>query len=330
MESVTVAKHNRFACSILALSSVAALLSLSACDNSAAAQNKKSLPASGQDASPTIQLRDGIKAKPDQAKQAPAATKQAAGHATGHPPVKVSNDGRSFVGTLAPSATVKVPAKQTGTLSELRSKAGDYVKQGAVLFRQDSTMSKLQLDQGRKALEVAMIQSRAAARELKRAQTLASGGAAAQVRLDAARTQAELATAGVAQAQAAIALAQQQVNEATMRAPRSGIITRKLMEKGELATLMPPSVVYVLETHDPIEVQVSVPIPSLKHIKPGQAATLIIKDLGVSKKGQVTRISDHVDPRTRSAQIILQAENADRQLKPGMYVDVRLEDTKSI
>lgn len=325
MEYLTVAKNNRFASSILALAGIATLLATSACDTSAEAQNKKALPASGSDTSPKIQLRDGIKPKTETANAAAPADS-----APAHPPVKVSHDGRSYVGTLAPSATVKVPAKQTGTLADLRSKAGDYVKQGAVLFRQDTTMAKLQLDQGRKALEVAMIQSRAAQRELKRAQTLASGGAAAQVRLDAARTQAELATAGVAQAQAAIALAQQQVNEGTMRAPRSGIITQKIMEKGEMATLMPPSVVYVLETHDPIEVQVSVPIPSLKHIKPGQPATLVIKDLGINKKGKVTRISDHVDPRTRSAQIILQAENADRQLKPGMYVDVRLEDAKSI
>lgn len=294
--------------------------SLGGCDTSSG--EKKSLPAASNAGAPQIQLRDGVKAAKSEASKSSNDLKA-------HKPVQRSGDGQSFVGTLAPSAVVKVPAKQTGTLAELRVQAGQFVKQGTVLFRQDSTMARLQLAQGQKSLEVARIQARAAQRELNRAQTLASGGAAAQVRLDAARTQAELATAGVSQAKAAIALAQQQVDEATMRAPRSGIITQKRMEKGELATLMPPSVVYVLEAHDPIEVQVSVPIPVLSQVKPGQEADLRISELGLVKKAKITRISDHVDPRTRSAQIILQAPNADRALKPGMYVDVRLDQVKS-
>lgn len=316
---MTTAKQHKHPLALLA--GLSLLLLQSACDTSAA--EKKGLPASSNAQAPKIVLRDGIGKKPS---HAPSASAKAPAN---HEPIQVSPDGQSFIGTLAPSAVVKVPAKQTGTISEIRADAGDYVKKGTVLFRQDTTMAQLQLTQGNKALEVARIQSRAAQRELKRAQTLAQGGAAAQVRLDAARTQAELATAGVAQAQAAIALAEQQVREGTMRAPRSGIITSKLMEKGELATLMPPSVVFVLESHDPIEVQVSVPIPALKHIKPGQDATLNLSELGLSTPAKVTRISDHVDPRTRSAQIILQAKNPDRALKPGMYVDVRLDTPKS-
>lgn len=318
---MTTAKPTSF---ILASLLGVSLLSLqSGCDSSEEA--KKGLPSGTKEGAPKIKLRDGIGNT-----HRKASSSADAKHAPAHAPIKVSHDGQSFIGTLAASAVVKVPAKQTGTLSEIRADNGDYVKQGEVLFRQDTTMARLQLSQGQKALEVAKIQSRAAQRELKRAQALASGGAAAQVRLDGARTQAELATAGVAQAQAAIALAEQQVRDGTMRAPRSGVITRKLMEKGELATLMPPSVVFVLEAHDPIEVQVSVPIPALKHVKAGQNATLNLPDLGLSKQAKVTRISDHVDPRTRSAQIILQAENKDRVLKPGMYVDVRLDPTKSL
>lgn len=301
-------------------------MGLSACDTSGKTE-KDSLPGAGQKEAPKLQLRDGPKATKKASSS--SADSKTAKVSTKHDPVTISKDGQSFIGTLTPSAIVKIPAKQTATIAEMKAVAGQYVKKGAVLFRQDTTMAQLQLVQGEKSLELAKIQARAAQRELNRAQKLVSGGATAQVRLDGARTQAELATAGVAQAQAAIALARQQVQEGTMRAPRSGIITQKRMEKGELATMMPPSVVYVLEAHDPIEVQVSVPIPALKAIKPGQSAQLHVSELGVRKEATVKRISDHVDPRTRSAQIILQAENKDRALKPGMYVDIRLTQSTS-
>lgn len=232
-----------------------------------------------------------------------------------------------YIGTLAPSELVKIPAKQTGTIVDLRVAAGDKVQKGQVLFRQDTTIARLQVQQGEAAINVAQVQASAATRELSRAKQLASGGAAAQVRLDGAKTQSDVARASVAQAQAAVALARQQINDATMRAPISGIVTQKVMSQGELATMMPPSVVVVIESHDPIRAHINVPVAALSRIKAGQHATLEIPELKLSRDAKVTRISDRVDPRTRSAEIIIEAENKDRKLKPGMYVDVTIEST---
>lgn len=291
--------------------------SLAACDRKDEA-GESLPPTKSKDEAPALKL----------GKASPGDASKAAGQGDRGILSKVGPAGlERFIGTLAPSSVVKIPAKQTGTIIDLRVKEGDEVKKGQVLFRQDTTMARLQVQQGEAAINVARVQATAATRELARAKQLASGGAAAQIRLDGAKTQSDVAQAGIAQAQAAVALARQQINDATMRSPISGIVTQKIMSEGELATMMPPSVVVLVESHDPIRAHISVPIAALNRIKVGQHAALEIPELNITRDAKVSRISDRVDPRTRSAEIIIEAENKDRVLKPGMYVDVTIEST---
>jgi HlyD family secretion protein len=82
---------------------------------------------------------------------------------------------------------------------------------------------------------------------------------------DIAQAHAELAAR-----QAELALAQQQLDDATLRAPAAGIVRDRILEPGDMAA--PQTPVLTLALTEPLWVRVYVPGPQLGRITPGMSA----------------------------------------------------------
>ena len=285
------------------LALTAALIALSACD-SADKGDKPSLPESGK-----IAVASAIAASPSEAASATAssAATQQAGH--------------RFVGNLEARERIDVAPKMTGVLTDVLVAEGDVVEKGQPLFRQQDTLARLSVNQAEAAVALARAQLELATKEFKRATTLAEKGTTAQARLDLAEHAAKAAKAGLAQAEAAHALARFQVTEASVRAPLAGTITHKLLDAGELATMMPPSVVVVLQDLTVLKARIKVPVQALEGVKVGQSLTIFLRELGLEKTGTVSRIADTIDPMTRTGELLVEIANDDGALKPGMYIE---------
>jgi RND family efflux transporter MFP subunit len=138
-----------------------------------------------------------------------------------------------------------------------------------------------------------------------------------QARLEAQKVMVRQAKVGLDQANQAVA-------DATVRSPIDGVIAHNLVSEGETATMMPPTVVVVVQDQSTLELRFRMPEKALAELKPGKKIKASFAAVGVTKEAQVTRIGASVDPHTRTVEIIADLPNADGQLKPGMLADVEL------
>jgi RND family efflux transporter MFP subunit len=229
-----------------------------------------------------------------------------------------------FVGNLEARERIEIAAKSTGILSDISVNEGDDVEKGAILFRQQDTQARLTMEQANAAVAQAEVQLAHTEREYERARGLAERGAAAQAKLDLALYGRDAAKAALRQAQTSRDLAKHYVNEAVSRAPIAGTITHRLHDPGELATMMPPTIVLILQDISVMKAKIKIPVNVLSRIKTGDHLDIWISDLGLKRDGVLARVADVVDPMTRTVELEVHVENADRMLKPGMFVEATI------
>jgi multidrug resistance efflux pump len=126
-------------------------------------------------------------------------------------------------------------------------------------------------------------------------------------------TKAEM---GVEQANIALELAEKQLSYATITAPISGIISRRDIDLGGMASQQLP--IFEIVDMDVVKAKVSVVEANFYRVKLGDVATVSIDALQQSAKGKVTLISPIIDKMTHTATIEINIDNKDYKLKPGM------------
>ena len=191
---------------------------------------------------------------------------------------------------------------------------------------------------------------------LQRQEELFAGKAVTVQILDETRGKAQVASAGVevgqakiaaadadiltAQANRAVAAAQQIVATAEVQrlrvllqytkitAPFDGVITRRMVNLGDLAQAALTSrttPLFTCQKVDIVRIYCDVPETSASGIRPGIAAEIKLYGLaGQTLHGTVTRIATAVDPATRTMRAEIDLENPNETLRPGMYAQVTL------
>ncbi|HET9164463.1 MAG TPA: efflux RND transporter periplasmic adaptor subunit, partial [Candidatus Angelobacter sp.] len=153
-------------------------------------------------------------------------------------------------GYVTPRRRATVAAKVTGRVEQIYAEEGLHVKAGQVLATLDCsqpnaalTSAKTDRDATAAALSDLEVQSANADRELKRAQGLNTAGVISPQALDAAKTTAEslhskiaLTKEQVRASDAHIGIAQQDVDNCTVRAPFDGIVVSKDAQRGEMVS----------------------------------------------------------------------------------------------
>lgn len=118
---------------------------------------------------------------------------------------------------------------------------------------------------------------------------------------------------------AQLALAKQQLQDSTIRAPFAGAITKRIASLGEyLATNAP--VVTLVRQH-PLRVRLEVPERQAAKIRKGQAIEISIEGAKIGRVGRVVRISPAIEALNRSLVIEGEIPNSDGILRPGSFVE---------
>jgi HlyD family secretion protein len=204
------------------------------------------------------------------------------------------------------------------------------------------------VDRARQAYDVAATQERAARARLAmllegprphevegaRAQLEAARDRLALLRAGPRPDQVDAARAQVAQAESALALARSRLREATVTAPIPGIVLRKNLEAGEIAT---PGVT-ILTLMDPTRlwVRAYVPEDEVGRVKLGDPARVTV-DSHPDRvfAGQVSEIAARAEFTPKNVQtkkervtlvfrIKITLDNPEGILKPGMPADARI------
>jgi len=214
------------------------------------------------------------------------------------------------VGTLAPVRGVDVTTEIAGLVRQVHFKSGDEVKAGQVLFEMNADSDIAQL----RALQAAADLS---ATVLKRDKLQFAAQAISQAQLDNDDADLKSRKALVAQQQAL-------VDKKTIRAPFAGKLGITAVNPGQY--LNPGDKLVTLQTIDTVYIDFFVPQKQLAGLSIGQKLSLSSDAYaGVGFPAKVTSISPKVDAATRNVQVQATVPNAKRQLLPGMFANVSLD-----
>jgi RND family efflux transporter MFP subunit len=238
------------------------------------------------------------------------------------PVVEASIALRAGTGSLQPLHEASLGPKQTGVLSSIAVEEGDRVKKGQLLFRQDNAQAQLNMEQARAAVSAVKLQLAQAQLDLDRTKTLRERGSIPQDALDQTKTRVNALLNGAEQASTALALAQKYANDLAVTSPIDGVVASKLMNVGETATLMPPSVVLVIQEVDTLELRARLPETALRTVHVGHQLRVSFPATGETRDATIKRIAPTIDARTRTIEIIAELPNSDGGLKAGMMAEV--------
>lgn len=220
------------------------------------------------------------------------------------------------------AAKADIPAAR----AELDAATADLQRFDLLLSRKSG--SQKQRDDAATRRDVASARVEAAQKRVEAAEATL-----ARVKAGARREEVAVAESRIATAQAAIASLEDQVKDATLVSPVSGVVTEKLTEMGEMVA--PRAPVAVVADLDHAWADVYVPEPAVPRIALGQPATLFTDAGGAGLTGTVTFISPKAEFTPRNVQtaderaklvyrIRVSVDNSGGVLKQGMPVDAEL------
>jgi multidrug efflux pump subunit AcrA (membrane-fusion protein) len=133
----------------------------------------------------------------------------------------------------------------------------------------------------------------------------------------------DLAQAAFNQATAHLDVSRKALSDATLRAPASGYVSRRLIEPGNMAS--PGHAVFEIIRIDPVEVNVGVPETDVRLVTVGQKASISVPALpGASFEGTVRLINVSADPGTRTYMTRITVPNPDHRLRIGMVAEATI------
>jgi RND family efflux transporter MFP subunit len=225
-------------------------------------------------------------------------------------------------GTSGPVREAKLGPKASGVIAGMYVEEGDQVKKGQVLFRLDASTVALGIVQAQAALVSATVGRDSAETDLRRTQALYERGAIAPAVYDQVKARFDGANATVEQAKAALSTAKKMTADTAVTSPIAGVVTARKASVGDTVTMMPPTVVLVVQDISSLEVRVRVAETALKRLSPGKPLRIRFPSVDAERVVPIERINPSVDPMTRTVEIVALVPNQDHALKAGMLVEV--------
>ncbi len=232
------------------------------------------------------------------------------------------------VGTAKARNTVTVRPQVDGRILSIDFKEGQEVKQGDVLARIDPSTYQAQLDQAaaKKALDEAQLAN--ARKDLER-YTQLGGNIIAQKTIDTQRALVDQLAAQIKLDDAAIASAQAYLAYTTIISPINGRTGIRLVDQGNLVRASDAGIVVITELR-PISVLFTLPQQQLGQISSAMAGgTPRVEALDADGKtvletGKLQVVDNQVDQTTGTVRLKAEFPNANLQLWPGQFVNVRM------
>jgi RND family efflux transporter MFP subunit len=228
----------------------------------------------------------------------------------------------AWTGSLYARHEAQLGPKMTGILAQVAVEEGDRVKKGELVFRLDPAQATLAVNQAKAALATAEVSVAHAKLEYTRASELIKGGSIPQATFDQAKAGYDQAEAAVEQAKVALQIAERGLADTSIYSPIDGVVTAKLKSVGETVTMMPPTVVLVVEDVENLELRARVPEKALASITEGSSIRMNVPSVGITRDVPVKRINPTIDPRTRTVEVVADVANRDKKLRVGMLVEV--------
>ncbi len=238
----------------------------------------------------------------------------------------------SATGTLAPCDQVDVGAEVSGKIDAILVDFNDHVKKGQVLARINTLSFAAALAQSRATLAQAQATLVQAGQNRVRTVALAKGNAASRQAVDAANADYLRAVAAVNLAAAQVNSNETTLSKATIYSPIDGeVLDRKVSAGQTVVAAMTTPVLFTLASDlSRMELNVDIDEADVGLLKAGTQATFTV-DAYPSRRFAATLVSIHNAPKTVNGVVtyqgVLEVQNKDGLLKPGMTATVELDAT---
>jgi HlyD family secretion protein len=236
----------------------------------------------------------------------------------------------SATGTLQAVTTVQVGSQVSGTIAKLYADFNTRVKEGQLLAQLDPTFLQATVNEQRANVDRALAQVNEAQRNFQRTADLFSKALVSQADMDAATTALESAKASLAQAKAALERAEVNLRYATIKAPISGVVISRNVDVGQTvaASLQAPTLFTIAQDLRKMQVQASVDEADIGSVQVGQPVTFRVDAYPEQAfKGVVSqiRLAPVITQNVVTYTVIIDVDNADLKLMPGMTATVSIE-----
>jgi len=232
-------------------------------------------------------------------------------------------------GTINPVALVNVGSQVSGTVVELNADFNDRVKKGQVLLKLDPTIFNAQVGQARASVASAQASARLAQASYERNKQLVAQNFVSSLALDQSRRELDVARANQQLAAAQLERALADVNNSVIRSPIDGVIIKRTIDLGQTvaASFNTPNLFQIAQDLTKMQIDTSVSEADVGALKDGLAARFVV-DAYPSREFNATmrqfRLAPNVVQNVVTYNVVLDVDNKDELLKPGMTAQVRI------
>jgi len=232
-------------------------------------------------------------------------------------------------GTINPVALINVGSQVSGTVAELYADFNDRVKKGQVLLKLDPTIFNAQVGQAEANIASARASLRLTQATFQRNEQLVAQNFVSSLALDQSRREMDVAAANLKLAQAQLDRARADLNNSVIRSPIDGVIIKRTIDLGQTvaASFTTPNLFQIANDLTKMQIDTSVSEADVGLLKDGLPARFVV-DAYPDREFHATmrqfRLAPNVVQNVVTYNVVLDVDNSDELLKPGMTAQVRL------
>ena len=228
-------------------------------------------------------------------------------------------------GTVKAVQSAMVKARVAGELMLLEVREGDAVTAGQVIAKVDTTEYLAKQRQAQQQAEAARAQMEVAQRQFDNNNALVNQGFISKTALEISIANLNGAKATYQAALAALEVTTKALEDCTVKAPLTGLISQRLAQPGE--RVAPDARIVEIVDLSQLEMEATLSATDAVTVKVGQEAKLLIEGSNQEVLAKVVRINPMTQAGSRSVLVYLRLQ-AHPLLRQGMFVQGNLGTKK--
>lgn len=236
-------------------------------------------------------------------------------------------------GQVEPILVIEVKSKASGEITDMYVETGDEVERGELLAEIDPRDVRNALAQAQADLEVAQARVQIAESQAGRSRELREANVVTQQELESSILELANARAALTRAETNLELAQERMNDVTIRAPITGTIIEKPVEAGMIIASASGNVsggttLMNMADLSTMQVRTLVDETDIGKVQPGQVARVQVEAYpNRTFVGSVYKIEPQavVDQNVTMFPVLVRLENSERLLRPNMNAEVQVD-----
>lgn len=241
-----------------------------------------------------------------------------------------------YTGSVRGQNEVYLIPRTSARVTGIYAQPGDTVKAGQILITLDDTDFVAGVKQAEALVAIAeaglttnQIQAENARINFERTKALHEAGAVSNQQMEAAQAAYQALVAGsaeaaVAQAQAGLLAARNNLDRCNISSPIAGIVGSIDLSLGETASMS--SVAAIVSNSDQLEIEIMVSETEVSYIQKGSQVQVVIRAVQEEPfTGQVESIATVADPVKRNYAVKVSLPNSEGHIKSGMFAELKVD-----